>query len=100
MVRAAVRQSCLRCFGTGEIAQNYPPMSQKADWQVVPCPECGGRKVIAALEEMRKDVAVPVAPPTRCGNCGHVNPCVDERDEAIELCAEAIHTRTLAQAAS
>jgi hypothetical protein len=80
MVRAAVRQSCLRCFGTGEIAQNYPPMSQTTDWRVVPCPECGGRKVIAALEEMRKEweqlekeAAIPMVAPTRCKNCGHVD---------------------------
>jgi hypothetical protein len=31
-------------------------MGHTADWRVVPCPECGGRKVIAALEEMRKDM--------------------------------------------
>ena len=59
MVRAAVRRSCIRCFGTGEIAQNYLSMGQTADWQVVPCPECGGRKVIAALEEMQKGWEMP-----------------------------------------
>jgi hypothetical protein len=49
---------------------------------------------LAALEEMRKESAVPVVPPTRCGNCGHVSLVgnSDERD-AIAWAYQAIGAR-------